>query len=134
MKKDKMDISFWLIMAVANAIVIYLASLLFPMLVVLGNDKVPNILALLFTALLLTLILSLVAPVSKILKLKVTGDLSINTAYGIANIAGLWVLGRLASFIGLGISSFVVAIVLGVILSIVQFVLWRTLAGKKGRK
>jgi uncharacterized membrane protein YadS len=134
MKKDKMDISFWLIMAVANAIVIYLASLLFPMLVVLGNDKVPNILALLFTALLLTLILSLVAPVSKILKLKVTGDLSINTTYGIANIAGLWVLGRLASFIGLGISSFVVAIVLGVILSIVQFVLWRTLAGKKGRK
>ena len=134
MKKDKMDISFWLIMAVANAIVIYLASLLFPMLVVLGNDKVPNILALLFTALLLTLILSLVAPVLKILKLKVTGDLSINTTYGIANIAGLWILGRLASFIGLGISSFVVAIVLGVILSIVQFVLWRTLAGKKGGK
>lgn len=128
--KNKTGNNFWVSVGLVNAIFIYLANILFPADVVLGNDTVSNLIALLIVSVLLTTLLSLVKPLVKALKLQLKNDLVIKLVYGLTNIIGLWILARLAIFIGFGISSFVVAIALGVVLSLAQLLLWKTMVKK----
>lgn len=134
MIKDKQNLNLWLSFGVVNAATIYVASLFFPAYVVIGNEFVENWMAAVLTALFLTVILALVDPVMKAAKLKVKGDLPMGVVYGLTNMAGLWVLARLARYVGFGVSSFVVVIALGVLLTLLQFVVWKGLVGGKGRK
>lgn len=133
MKKDK-KFSLLLTIGVVNAVVLYAAALYFPTYVVVGNEFVENWMAVVLTALLLTVLMVLVKPVMKAANLKAKGELSVYLLYGAVNIAGLWVLARLAKYVGFGVSSFVVVIVLGVVLTLLQLIVWKGLAGKKGRK
>jgi len=130
MDKNK-KLTLWLTILVANAIVLYVASLFFPdHVVLLGNATLTNWLSAVVTALVLTIILRLVKPLLTATNLKVKGDLPINITYLITNIVGLWVLGRLANYVGFGISSFVVVIVLGAVLSLVQYGAWKMVGVK----
>lgn len=134
MIKDKQELNLWLSIGIVNAAAIYVTSLFFPAYVVIGNEFIEGWMAAILTALLLTVILALVEPVMKAAKLKVKGDLPIGVVYGLTNMAGLWVLARLARYVGFGVSSFVVVIALGVVLILLQFVVWKGLVGGKGRK
>lgn len=127
----KENLVLWLSIAVVNAIVLYAAALLYPAAVVLGNANLSNWMAVIITSVLLTVILWLVKPVMKAANLKLKGDWAINITYLAANMVGLWVLARLANYVGFGVSSFVVVIVLGLILSLVQFAVWKAVGGKK---
>lgn len=122
-KTERKRVKMWTVVFAINAIVLYFAFLLFPAFVVLGNDSLSVIAALAVTSLLLTLILTQVYPVVKVLKLKTDSDLFLSFAYIIANIGGLWLISRGALYTGFGISSFVVAIELGIILTILQYFL-----------
>ena len=124
------DLVLWLSIALVNVIVLYVAALFYPAAVVLGNANLSNWLAAILTALILTTVLYAVKPVLKTVNLKVKGDLSVNITYLVTNMVGLWVLGRLANYVGFGVSSFVVVIVLGITLSIVQFAVWKALGSK----
>ena len=123
------NLVLWLSIALANAIVLYVASMVVPASVVLGNNAVSNWLAAILTALILTAALYGIKPVLKAVNLQVKGDLSINITYFVTNMAGLWVLGRLANYTGFGVSSFVVVIVLGFVLNLVQYFVWKKMAG-----
>lgn len=119
---------------VINAIALYLSSIIFPRYIVFGNEFIEGWLAVILTAILLTVIIGMTKPVMKAAKLKVKGDFAINITYGITNIVGIWILARLAKFIGFGISSFWVVIALGVLLTLIQYAVWEILAGRKGKK
>lgn len=131
MNKDKQELNLWLSIGLVNAAILYVVSLFFPDFVVVGNEFIEGWMAVILTSLLLTVLLVLVKPLMKSASLKVKGDLPINITYGIANIVGLWVLAKLARYVGFGVSSFVVVIVLGVVLTLFQYVVWKGFVGKK---
>lgn len=131
MKKNKGDVNLLLTIGLVNVAVLYLSSLLMPASIVLGNDSVPGLLAAIFVSILLTSFLALVPTVTKNLKLKLDSVVSLNIAYGLVNIAGLWLLAKFAHYLGFGIGSFWVAIMLGAVLTVVQYLLWTSLAKKK---
>lgn len=128
------NVMFWLTMGVANALVLYIASMVFPTMVVLGNAGLSNFMAAILTAALLTVLLYLVKPVLQASKVKVKGNMAINITYGAANIVGLWVLAKMAVYTGFGITGFIVAIALGIVLSAVQFGIWKMIGEKAGNK
>ncbi len=131
---EKKMLNFWVAIGVVNAVLLYTASLFFPAYVVLGNEYMESWIAVILTGFLLTVCVALTKPVMKAAKLKVKGDIAINITYTIANIVGLWILARLAQFVGFGVSSFLVVIVLGISLTLIQYAVWKMLAGKKGKK
>jgi len=107
----------WLV----NLLVLLLAWLLGGQIVVLGNVIWPPIMAALITSLLLSVIIALVKPVFEAVKIKVRNENYWILVYLAANIVGLWVLARLAAYTGFGIVRFWVAIVLGIIITILQW-------------
>lgn len=120
-KAGKESVNFWLAVCVVNAIVIYLASTLFPSNIVLGNAMLYAWAALGISSILLTLLLSLIVPVFRTSKLITNKEpYSELIYYGAVNILGLWLLARAAIYTGFGISSLFVAIILGVVLTIFQ--------------
>ena len=110
-------LGLWLV----NVLVLLLAWLLGGQIVVLGNVIWPPIMAVLITSLLLSVIIALVKPVFEAVKIKVRNENYWILVYLAANIVGLWVLARLAAYTGFGIVRFWVAIVLGIIITILQW-------------
>jgi uncharacterized membrane protein YvlD (DUF360 family) len=110
---------FW----VLNLVVFFVAHWLFREQVVFGNILLPYWAALLVASFLQTGVVFLVKPILVRSGLKLKGDLNWVLIYTVANIVTVWVLARLAFLTGFGISSFIVAIVLGIILIICQWIL-----------
>lgn len=122
---------FWLKVAVFNALVIYVSWMFYPQHVVLGNANMSMWASLVVVSLLLTLILSQVPKLLQVLKVKMKNEMMMGVYYGIGNIFGLWLIGRGAVYTGLGISSAIVAVVLGLILNLGQFLIWKFLFAEK---
>lgn len=131
---ERTNSKLWLFIFILNNVVIYLASLFFPFSIILGNAYLSSFVALIITSLVLTLLLTLVYPLVKSLNLKSLTDLSWNLSYIVANIIFLWVLARLALYSGFGIVSFMVAIILGIVLAQLQYLIWKTLPKSKKQK
>lgn len=131
MKKNKGTTNLWPMIGAINLVVLFICSIIFPASIVFGNYSTPGPLAVILTSILLTIFLTLVPSVAKNLKLKLDSAVSMNLMYGVVNIAGLWVLAKFAKYLGFGMSSFWVAILLGAFLTIVQFLLCTSLAKKK---
>lgn len=125
-KEDNKKLQFWALIWFTNAAVLYLASLIFPSWVVFGNVTLPGGIALVITSLILTLLLTQVMPAIKALKLKIEGEIQMGLIYGVVNIVGLWLWARGAVYTGFGISSVWVAITLGVILTLIQWKIWKS--------
>lgn len=130
-KTDKTQILLLLKMLIANGLIIYLAAYFYPGTVVLGNASLSSMAALIVTAILLTLIISQVEPLLKLTKVKLKGDFSLAVFYGLVNIIGLWIIARAAIYTGFGISTVSVAVVLGVVLNLAQYLVWKLIMGKK---
>jgi hypothetical protein len=115
----------WMVVAftICGMAVTYIASMLFPMAVVLGNAVVSPFMALFYSMLITTLIgvgvMPLVEMVSSSLKIKMSMPHYI-VLYAIVNAAALWIVSRFAEQVGLGLSSAVVIVVLAVVLDLVQ--------------
>ena len=131
MKKDNQTI-LWLLTYFVNAVILYFASLLFPNLVVFGTASITYWEALLVTALLITAALMLTAPIAKTLKFSISDPKLMGLTYGVVNITAVWILARNANWTGFGVSSSWIALVLGVVLNLVQFGIWKSsISGKK---
>lgn len=135
MKKNTNQTTFWLLTYAANAIILYVAGLLYPQAVVLGNAIVESWTALLVNALLVTVALMMVVPVLNKFQLKLGNTFYMGLIFGIVNVAALWLLSRGANWTGLGLSSVWIAIILGIVLNIVQFIIWKpSMTGKHGKR
>lgn len=114
---------FWAI----NAIIIFLAQATVKSQVVVGNIFVPWILSLVITSLTLTILISAIMPFLKVLKIEAKNELFLGILYLIVNIGAIWLLARAAQLTGFGIASYLVAVILGIILNIIQYGFWKFL-------
>ena len=130
-KTDKTQILLLFKMLIANGFIIYLAAYFYPGSVVLGNASLSSMAALTVTAILLTLIISQVEPLLKLAKVRLKGDFAMAIVYGLVNIIGLWIIARTAIYTGFGISTVSVAVILGVVLNLAQYFVWKLVMGKK---
>lgn len=116
-------IGFWL----ANGILVYIVGRMVPSGVVLGNQHVGQIQASAFFGYMLSTISILVQPAMDLVKLKLSDPKHLALLYFVVNTAAVWVLTRLALIIGVGISAFWWAGVLGGLLMLGQWFVWGVL-------
>lgn len=112
-----------------NSVVLYLLSLIWVGKVVFGNAIVTPVVGIIFTGFLLTAITHLTQPVLRQLKIKISNENNLTLAFLVVNIVGVWILARLV-ITGFGIAVFWVAIILGIILTAVQWVFWKFVVQK----
>ena len=122
MKKHIPLIVCWLI----NSLIILLVSNLLPNNVVLGNGWIKPIYAAFWMGLLLT-VLDHVAKHANKMRLKLKGKTTMVLYYAMANTVFFWLLARLPELSGYGISVFYLAILMGVLVTIVQWIVRRGL-------
>lgn len=115
---------------IANAIVLYVANMFFPEFVVLGNNNLSPFVATLLTGFLLSAFMGLPEPVMKSAGIKTKNEMYLAFVYLVFNVVGLWVLARLAAFVGFGVSSFITVIVLGFVLNLIQYLVWKAVGPK----
>ena len=130
-KTEKNLLNLWASIFLTNSVLIYIASMLYPAHIVLGNDALSRWAATVVTSLILTLILAISYPLVASMKLKKDKELISNIFYIAINIIGVWLLARGAIYTGFGITSFIVAVVLGAILAISQYFIWMTSVARK---
>jgi hypothetical protein len=116
----------FILFTVTHSIIFSVASVFFPMDVVLGNHLVSALSSLLITSATLALISVGVTPLiesaSEAMKTKLSNGQWMGL-YLILNVLTIWVLARMAEEIGFGISSWLVAVILGLVINILQGVL-----------
>ncbi|OGD98621.1 hypothetical protein A3A49_02130 [Candidatus Curtissbacteria bacterium RIFCSPLOWO2_01_FULL_38_11b] len=110
----------FLILWIANSLLLVILSSIFAGDVVLGNINLPKPAASVLVGLILTLFVYAVPQVAKNMQIKLKDDNSTALAYFVVNAIGLWVLKRLADFTGIGISSILFVIICASIVSLVE--------------
>lgn len=117
---------FWLI----NSLVFLVVRSFVPDLLVIGNAFMSATTAAFMSGLLLAVAVMLVEPVFNVFKIKVNKESRWWLIYLFVNTEVIWLLGRLADFSGIGLASFWVAIILGIIVTPLQ---WKTWLGVEDR-
>jgi uncharacterized membrane protein YvlD (DUF360 family) len=126
MKKYLPLVVYWLV----NSFIVYLVFCLYPNSVVLGNGWLGSFFSALVTGLFIVVIDRLAKHINKLL-LHFKNRFRMFGLYLAANVIGFWVLARIPSITGYGITRFTWAIVLGVVTTLVQWVVRQGLkAGK----
>jgi len=106
-----------------NSIILYAVNMIFPQLLVLGTHVISPLMALVSGSALLSLLLVAAMPITeafqKAQKFTLT-TMQWTGLYFILNFIGLWLISRLAEEVGLGVSSWMVAAGLAVVLDCIQ--------------
>ncbi len=117
-----MVITFFATYAV-SALVLYAANMFFPNAVVLGTQSMNTYWAIIHSMTALSLFLTLAMPfMTEIEKMKgrMLTPADWMTAYMVFNVVGLWAITRYSDQFGLGVSSWVVLVVLAAVLNFLQ--------------
>lgn len=118
----KLSMTF-IAMFVVNMVVIYIANLLFPNNVVLGNMNLDVFWALVISSAAIALLTVLVMPLLRMYERSKKRDMTPGEMMGvylIINFVILWLISRAAEVFGLGLSSWLVVLLLAVVLDLVQ--------------
>lgn len=110
----------WLI---AHSLIIYLANRWYPEAVVLGTNVISPLMAIFYSMVVFTIISVGAIPVIELLTTQLRWRLSNLHWFAIflvVDVAGMWLVTRFAEQLGLGISWWLVAVVLGVLMDVVQ--------------
>lgn len=116
---------------VTNSLFFYLAFLVWPTSVVLGNDIRSPVAAAMLNGFLLTLVITAVPLILKTVNFKVKKGNEQTIIYFVFNTVGIWILARLAIFTGFGITAFWVAIILGFGVNLLQWVIGKSINKQK---
>jgi hypothetical protein len=122
-KNGLMLVFTYAVLMIVNSAVVYLAHLMFPAQVVLGTFALTSGWALCLAMGKLSLIGTLVMPFVTYKEWKSKKDFQPKdwmSLYFVVNALGLWVITRYAEIYGLGVSSWVVIVVLAAVLDMVQ--------------
>lgn len=108
---------------IGNTLVVLVANFFFPSAIMLGHHRFSPFLGAVYAMSFLSLIAVGVMPVVEYLAnqkgMKLTSAHWL-MLYWVVNAGGLWLVGRFAEIVGMGISSWAVAVVLGLVLNLVQ--------------
>lgn len=122
-KKEMMLVCTYFVLFVINAAIVWLANALFPNNVVLGTWSISKPWAIIHSMGILALIDTFTIPFIRICELKYKKNLTSMhwmIIYFLVNTGGIWLIARFAGEIGLGISSWLVAILLGIVFDLFQ--------------
>ena len=111
------------VLFVCNAVVLWLANWLFPNQVVLGTMTINVIGAIALSMGVFSLIGLFVIPFVRLIENRNQTMFTPRdwmVLYLIVNVVGIWVLGRFAEQLGMGIASWMVAVALGAVMDVVQ--------------
>lgn len=106
-----------------SAVVIAIANMFFPKAVVLGTVNIPFFSALLLSSAVLAGITVLAMPFFTEVEMrnkKILSPLHWMGGYLVINFVGLWGIGRLAEILGLGMSSWLIVLILAAVLDFFQ--------------
>lgn len=107
----------------AQSVVLAVLGLLFPDFIVLGTQSISPFFAVMYSMFVLTLFAVGAVPLIELLqdsKHQKLGTTEWMLLYIAVNSSGLWLISRYASQLGLGLSSWIVAAVVGILFSFVQ--------------
>lgn len=119
-------LSFWII----NSVVFYTAAAVWPGDVVVGNRYLPAVPAAVFAAFILTFIVEIFQNLLSKRKIKLKGDFQNKLVLFVLNTSAVWLTARGGPIVGLGITSWRVAVVLGVILTLLKWIVLKLSAPK----
>jgi len=111
---------------IGHSSILYLANALFPSHVVLGTNQFSSLQGLFYSMLVFTLIAVGSIPITEyiaILQKKTLKTMDWMVIFFFVNVVGIWLVARFAEQLGLGISSWLVAVALAVVFDIAQGVL-----------
>lgn len=126
----------YIILFAVNSLILYFANLLFPNQIVLGNQSVTYGWSFIHSMGTLAMLNLFLIPLVKEYENKtgkIINSLCWMKTYFISNFIGLWILGRFANELGMGLSSWTIALFLAFALSIAQKITM-ILVGKLKRK
>lgn len=112
-----------ILIAAINVVVIYFANMFFPQNIVLGTMSLSTTWALILSGTALSVLTVLVMPLLTEWELRNHRKLSpleMMVTYLVINFGFLWLISRAAEFLGLGISSWIVVLLLAVVLDFFQ--------------
>ncbi len=118
---NKLWVRFLILWAV-NSLIIYLASMLYPVNFVLGTNLISPFWAIVISGFLLTIICKIARPVVQMVGLKPKGRFMMLAFYWLVNAAAIWLIARVPAFSGFGISRFSWAIGLGFVTNLGQWI------------
>ena len=113
----------WVSFTIGGTLVALLANLFFPQAVVLGHHALSPVMAAIYSMTVISLIAVGVMPVVEYLAKQSEVELTSThwlVLYWVVNAGSVWLMGRFAELVGLGVSSWVTAVILGLVLDLVQ--------------
>lgn len=120
-----MNIIVFLCFWVTNSLFFYLASLFWSTAVVLGNNIRSPFIAAIMSGFILTLVITLVPFILKSAGYKIKKEKEQAAVYFIFNAIGIWLIAKLANFLGFGIKAFWVALILAAVVNLLQLLVWK---------
>ena len=120
MKKNQLiqTVAAWFV----TSFIIYLAPQVWRGGVVLGNDRLTAFVSAAVAGLILTLLTMVAMPLLDMAKVK---SMPVQGAvYLVLDVAAVWVIARLALYTGVGISAWYVALVLGLLIWVAQYLVY----------
>ncbi len=130
MKDHRVFPLFWLI----NSIIFYFAPFFLVGMVATGNARLPGFLAAVISGFLLTLAIVATQPAFEKFNIKLKEDWQWLLVYLFVNVLAVWVIARYADLTGVGIANAWIAVLMGVILNLVQYLTWHFALRKSGKK
>ena len=117
---------------IANAVVFYLAAMMFGAYVTFGNATTNYYSAIVLNAFIVTLAVSTVEPIMRRFKISFSPT-QLMLLYFAVNSSAIYIIARTAisTITGIGISAFWVALVLGFVVNFIQYGVWKLLTKKK---
>jgi len=115
----------FLMLGVINGLIVWLSNLIFPARVVLGTGTISLLRAIIQSAVVLALVNILGIIVLRQYekgKNRKLEDIERGVIYFLLNTVAVWVIARLAVWVGMGISSWLVAVAIGAVLTAIESV------------
>lgn len=130
MKNMPTYLGFWLV----NTLVFYLAYLTVSGMVVLGNANLSPLASALISGLILTATIVATKPTTQLIGIKVKKEAEWLVIFWGVNSLSIWVIARAANYTGLGIAGFWWAMILGFVLALTPWGVWKLSNTKTTKK
>lgn len=117
MKDGRFFLPFWIV----NSVLLYFTPYVFPDFLVVGNARLTAFMAAVVSGFMIALACAAVLPVFTWMKIKLNDEWQKMFAFLFINVLSVWFIGRYADLTGVGIASAWIAVVMGLVLYLGQW-------------
>jgi len=127
MKRYQKFLVYWLI----NSLLLYLANMLMPRSVAIGNSIFFKYQAIVFSGFVWSLIIWFTPVFAKELEIAMKDKTTMMLTYLAVNFATLWFIARFSFFTGVGLANYWIVLIIAVAANFVQYMTWKYVEEKK---